>query len=258
MAGFMIVPGHGDLIAAVNPNVFPNYLTRQALRAQNLPEAPIASGALGPKYWADPNPPAPDAQGICWYERLPVAGEGNQLVKFGVAAVFAGVYNLPGEPIFEAYTPAPTGATVGGAPMNPVVLSTAAQAEAMLAALGMTGSGTVQEQTTADATTTGTPYIYPVGEARRYYNIVPNGMNTVPLNVGYLLQQQNGPGVGTPGTWNLSQPGNPVWAPGSVNLATANAPAVPNPTKPIPAGYDAVLIVTRAGFAAPFYAKFPA
>lgn len=235
------------IMDSTGTSLFPGFLSRDDARRATPPfETPIANPMIGTKTWADSSIPKPDANGNVMYFRLPVPGDidpntGKQAtgpVAFYIPAQWAPLYNLPGVPNFPPYVVAPApgfSITIAGVTslMNPNLLSTLDQANAMQKALGY---GTVSEQ--AVAVPNGVmpaPFQYSADEPRRVYVITPPWPNAVPLNVGSLLLQQNAHGVGMPGYWNLSNPANPTWAFTSVNAATGLLD-VPTPAKPLAPG----------------------
>jgi hypothetical protein len=229
-------------------NLFPNFITRDDCRRAAPPfETTIADPTYPTKTWADPNPPAPDANGNVFYYRLPVPGEAAELIPFPVPAKWAPLYNLPGRPQFPAYTPAATQAFISSPsssvqePMNPETLSTYAQAVELLAELssqfGITGQ--IVEQTVPVPGGAGNgQYNYPPGEDRRVFVIQPaataNNPSPLPINVGLMLVEMYGQGIGAPGSWVVNGQGY-AWSPAQINQSTANG-TVPLPAKPVPPG----------------------
>lgn len=229
-------------------NLFPNFLSRDDCRRATPPfEAGIADATWPQQTWADPNAVA-DGDGNSTYFRLPNPGESNALVPFKLPTLRAKVLNLPGVPIFQAYIPVPTNASMNvpngpATPINVSLVSTLDQAKAMQVALGY---GAVAEQTqTIGAFPEEFSYPDP-GDPRRVYVIVPPWPNALPLNVGQLLASQNALGVGVPGSWSIANPAGPVWVPGPVNSAVG-AGIVPTPAKPLAPGQS--IMMTMFGIA---------
>jgi hypothetical protein len=226
-------------------NLFPNFLNRDQLRAATSTEAPIADPTYPAKTWADPNPPEADADGNVTYNRLPLPGEADTLIPFKLPQKWAGVYNLTNVPQFPSWTPAPTDAYISGpnmpqSPLNPMLLSTMQQAIAMLTSLGIQGQ--ISEQTAPEGAG-GASYVYPTDQTRKIYVITPTGWpNALPINVGLLMNEQNGSGVGAPGVWDMSNPASPAWRPSPINTSTA-AGTVPLPAKPLAPGQSIVMLM---------------
>jgi hypothetical protein len=134
-----------------------------------------------------------------------------------LAAADAASVNLPGAIQYPPYVIAPTGATRGGSPINPAYLSTESDARTLMAMLG--GTALVNE---GEAPVF--PVVYPADEPRRMWAIVLR--NSHQMNAGLFLQARNAQGVGSPGHWETSSDGYPVWS------ADPPAPTGINDTRP--------------------------
>ncbi len=118
-------------------------------------------------------------------------------------AIEAATVNLPGAIAYPVYVIQPTNATRGGTPINPLLLSVAADASAMMTTLG---GAQLVDQGVAPVY----PVVYPQDEPRRMWGIVLSG--GIQENVGALLQMRNSQGVGAPGHWDLN-PRTLAWIP---------------------------------------------
>lgn len=162
------------------------------------------------------------------------AGDTSQIVVPGKMIPFltqagqASTLNLPdvGDD-YPAYVIAPTTAYEADGnnqlPINTIVLSTAVQADAMVAALG---GGPISEYQPAGGPS-GYHIVYPDSEPRRWYQFT-DSFGQVQV-VGILIALMNGQGVGRPGSW-VNDGKSWTW------LATppAPAPVVTGPIFPIP------------------------
>jgi hypothetical protein len=151
----------------------------------------------------------------------------------------AAAVNIPGLISYPPYVVAPSDAIqlATGATLNPTYLSTFAQAVQLAVAWGVPATFGIPGATIVDMDPGGDQaYVYPTGEARRWYGILYNGQ---PLTVGTELAQMNSQGVGYPGQWNLSAPVGPtfeftaalpdgIWA----GVAPAGS-AIPCPVRPL-------------------------
>jgi hypothetical protein len=153
--------------------------------------------ARAPKYWFDSTVDA-SASSVSYVVFNPAAASFQTLTLTGAEAA---TVNLPGTLSYAPYVIAPTKANRAGAPITPQWLSLQADAMNLMAQLG--GSGLM------DVGAVGSnPVLYPSDEPRRMWTFVLNG---TPINAGLLLAMQNAAGVGAPGHWDLSSPGNPSW-----------------------------------------------
>lgn len=153
------------------------------------------------------------------------AGDTSQIVVPGKMIPFltqagqASTLNLPdAADDFPAYVIAPTTAYEADGnnqlPINTIVLSTQAQADALVTALG---GGPISEYQPAGGPS-GYHIVYPDSETRRWYQFT-DSFGQVQV-VGILVALMNGQGVGRPGNW-VNDGKSWTW------LATPPAPVVP-------------------------------
>ena len=201
---------------------FPTYTRASYLQAFGT--VPACDPTRQIKTWFDSTVDTSQSGNLALYYQLaPNATVESQYV---LPASEAATVNLPGVDTYPAYTVAPTDATVvsQGAPnpsgINPIYLSTQAQADAMEAALGAVSI--VQETLQGPY-----GYVFPADESRRLYDIVfANGQA---VNVGSLLNQMNAAGVGAPGHWNVNGIDS-TWVPDPPASGCPNVTA----TRPVP------------------------
>jgi len=126
----------------------------------------------------------------------------SSMIQMVIQAQEAATVNLTGAVVYPAYVIAATGATIGGAPLNPNLLSLESDAQALMALIG---GGPLVDQGAGGLY----PITYPASELRRSWGL---RFSNEPVNVGLLLQSSNANGIGAPGKWDLSS-GFPVWIP---------------------------------------------
>lgn len=161
-------------------------------------QAPAWSPARAAKYWFDSTVDSASSAPVS-YSVFDAASATFQTLT--LSASEAATVNLPGAVSYAPDVIAPTAANRSGAPVTPQWLSLQADAAQLMTQLG--GSGLM------DVGAIGTnPVVYPASEPRRMWTFTLNG---TPLNVGMLLVSQNLEGIGAPGHWDLSKPGNPIW-----------------------------------------------
>jgi len=145
--------------------------------------------------------------------------------KLRLTAREAATPNLPGRYIYPAYEPEPTPAVVrhpngGASPINPVMLSTREEAEALRQELG---GDSVVENTVSP----GPFQIDWLGEKRRMWAV---RIGDQYYNAGLLLRRKYRYGVGAPGEWSFAANGQPVWRPKPQETGEND----PRPEVPVP------------------------
>jgi len=178
--------------------------TRDSYLATFGVQAPAWNSAWPAKYWFDSTVDAASAATVSYTVFDSATTSFEQL---SLSAAEAASVNLPGAVTYPAYVIAPTTATRGGPAVDPGWLSLQADAAVLMAQLG--GSNLVDGGVTD---TPLDPVVYPAGELRRMWQFTVDG---TPLNAGLLLAAENASGLGAPGQWSLTSPGNPVWVPAS-------------------------------------------
>lgn len=185
--------------------LFQSY-SRDSYRAAFGIEAPAWDPSRVKKTWFDSSVDTSGAANVVIYKILGIDPKNTwTLRQLVIPAYEAATVNLPGAPVYPAYSVAPTRATRGGAFINPIYLSLESEARALMAELG--GQGLVD-----GGNTTSYPAVYPPDEPRRTWDIVFQGQ---PENAGSLIFNRNAKGVGAPGHWDISLP-VPVWVPAPV------------------------------------------
>jgi hypothetical protein len=171
------------------------------------------------KPWVDPAPASDPVN----YE---VLNPDYTIGKLSMSARVAGIANVPGHPDYQPYSPAPSGATLNGAPLAVVSLADAQELATEL--------GAAPGAITDPYAQFGPPFgpVYPAGDARRAYSITT--ANGVSVSVVLLLAEKYSNGVGSPGHWNLSG-SVPAWV-ADLPSPAADAVTLPVPLGPIPAG----------------------
>jgi len=175
------------------------------------------------KSWLDPSAGAAPVQYQFWGWD---ADRQYTHQKFTLSASDAATLNVWGVRPYPPYVPIPTRATRGGTgggmfPMQPTILSTKTEADALAAAWKLPLSSVM------NGAIGGGPFpdTFPADEPRRPWAIFYSG---VQFYVGEQIAIQNGSGVGAPGHWDLS---------GFVPEWVSDIPPLPmtqNPEGPIP------------------------
>jgi hypothetical protein len=177
--------------------------TRESYRAAFGIEAPPWDPSRLKKTWFDSTADRSDPSNVSVYKFFGRDAAGNWAIRqLVVPAQEAATVNLPGTQVYPPYVVAPTQATRGGAPVNPIYLSLESEARALMAELG--GQGLIDEGNTSVF-----PIVYPAEEPRRAWNILFQGHAE---NAGALLFNRNAKGIGAPGHWDSSSQ-TPVWMP---------------------------------------------
>ncbi len=196
-------------------------------------QAPPFDPARPPKRWADTSALEGVADADAKFVEYDYFDFGSRTFKkLRLTAREAATPNLPGAYVFPKYEPAPTPAVVrhpdrGASPLNPVMLSTREEAEALRQELG---GESVVENTMSEA---GPFRVDWQGERRRMWLV---RIGNQYYNVGLLLARKYRYGVGAPGEWSFSPIGQPTWTP--KRQATGEndpRPEVPVPTRTLAA-----------------------
>lgn len=154
------------------------------------------------KTWFDSTVDVSDPGNVAVYRVVAQDPNGNGALRQMVMPAWeAATVNLPGVVSYPAYSVPPTRATRGGGVLNAIYFSSEADAQTVMAEMG--GTGLFLEQMD------GFPVTYPPDEPRRLWSFLFKGN---PVNVGALLLDRNGKGVGSPGHWDLSG-SVPLWVP---------------------------------------------
>ena len=182
-------------------------------------DAPTGDNTKRPKSWLDTSLSSKAPTDQVTYKVIDATGA---LSSITMTVAEASAVNIAGYHSFPAYVVAPTGATAGGAGLNPGYLSTRDQANQLAAALSLDASA-VTENVLAGPL----QIVYPPSEIRREYQINFKG---VPCNVGVFLAEQNANGVGSPGAWDLTGP-EPNWISSQPSPQTFVLPPWPDPIR---------------------------
>ena len=180
-------------------NLFTDF-SRVTYRAAAGEDAPTGNSTLRPKTWLDTSLASKAPTDQVTYKVIDATGA---LSSITMSVAEASAVNIAGYHSFPDYVVSPTGATAGGAGLNPGYLSTRDQANQLAAAWGLDSAVAVNEANF------GGPFsiVYPPSEIRREFQIAFKG---VQCNVGVFIAEQNQNGVGTPGAWDLTGP-EPNW-----------------------------------------------
>jgi hypothetical protein len=197
--------------------------TRESYRQAFGVEPPPWNPSRLTKTWFDSSVDTASVSPVSYKAVARDAGGNWTLQTFSLAAAEAATVNLPGAIAYPPYVIAPTGATRGGSPINPLFLSLESDARGLLAPLGAVS---IVDQ----GATPVFPVVYPPDELRRMWAIVRSSGQQI--NVGALLQERNASGVGAPGRWDLSGV-NPVWVsdPPAPSGLDDKRPPVPMPVR---------------------------
>ena len=176
--------------------------TRDSYRALFGVEASPWDPSRPTKTWFDSTVDTSASGHVAAYKMVDRDANGTwSILPFTMPAFEAANVNFPGAVVYHAYSIAPTSATRGGSPINPLYLSFEADARSLMTTLA--AAGLIDEGATAIF-----PVVYPAEEQRRMWAILLSASR--PVNVGALLQTRNSKGLGAPGHWDLSS-GGPVW-----------------------------------------------
>ncbi|SRR5229473_88994 len=178
-------------------DLFTESLDRAAYEARFGEQAPDFDKTLPIKKWKDDSFAGADTSSPAQYIYYKLGTDGKvHEVAMNMTAGQAAKVNLTGAHHYPPYAPAPTHATLGGWPVDPLDLSTKEQAVALAIELGRTKDD-VQENTANQPF----QYLYPPDELRKVWEI--NYSPMLQLVAGRKINQINSRGIGVPYHWVL-------------------------------------------------------
>lgn len=187
-------------------NLFETY-TRAQFEAAGGPLIPFDPARPEQNWWDDTYAAVPPKQSVRYNAVVWGAGGTAAIGSFTQAAAQMATPNFKGLPNYPRWTPAPTRAVYNHAapstasPVDPKDLSTAEQAQALLAELGGTsivdiGANSVTLPNIGQIVF---PVSYPPGDPRRLFAVVLSSGKF--FNVGQALAGKYSAGMGAPGSW---------------------------------------------------------
>ncbi len=203
--------------------------TRDSFLAAFGEQAPPFDPTKKPKDWFDTSVDAQnDPNGVSVYKHstgVDTTGTPIAFKTFGITNLEASLVNLPGQYNYPQYHIAPTDATYGNAPINPLELCSkedAAWIASLLNVAPNSPQGFIYQEQAKPLTG---PFLinYPSDETRRMY-IITNGTDKYQMNAGEMLNSMYLTGVGYPGHWNFDATGTAIWVVGNVSAQTNNLP----------------------------------
>ena len=220
-------------------NLFETY-TRAQFEAAGGPLIPFDPARAEQNWWDDTYAAVAPTQIVRYNAVVWGSGGTAAIGSFTQTAAQMATPNFKGLPHYSKWSPAPTRAVFNHAapsttsPVDPKDLSTAEQAQALLAELG----GTSIVDTGANSVTLPNigqivfPVTYPPEDSRRLFAVVLSG--GMLFNVGQALAEKYTAGMGAPGSWmpDATQAGGLIWQTRAVPDGSAsNAPALPPPCR---------------------------
>ena len=187
-------------------NLFETY-TRAQFEAAGGPLIPFDPARPEQNWWDDTYAATSPTQSVSYNAVVSGAGGTAAIGSFTQTAARMATPNFKGLPNYPKWTPAPTRAVYNHAApgttsaVDPKDLSTAQQAQALLAELG----GTSIVDTGANSVTLPNigqivfPVTYPPDDARRLFAVVLSSSKL--FNVGQALAGKYSAGMGAPGSW---------------------------------------------------------
>src|SRR5665213_1729296 len=187
-------------------SLFQTY-TRAQFEAAGGPLIPFDSARPEQDWWDDTYAAIAPSQSVSYNAVVLGAGGASAIGSFTQTAAQMATPNFKGRPNYPKWTPAPTFAVYNHAApsttsaVDPKDLSTAAQAQALLAELGGTsivdiGANSVTLPNIGQIVF---PVTYPPDDPRRLFGVV---LATGKLfNVGDALAEKYAAGIGAPGAW---------------------------------------------------------
>jgi hypothetical protein len=194
--------------------------TRDSFRSAFGQEAPAWDPSRPTKTWFDSTAVSSSTPTVHYDVISPDSAGAWGVRGLDLAVQEAAAVNLPGQASYPVYVVAPTGATRGGAPLNPLFFSLEADARMLLQALG--GSQLIDE-----GASNVFPVEYPADEPRRQWAVVIGGRA---FNCGELLRMKNANGIGAPGAWTMAAMG-PAWQAATLPPSGLDDP---RPMRPVP------------------------
>ena len=220
-------------------NLFQTY-TRAQFESAGGPLIPFDPARPEQDWWDDTYAAIAPAQSVRYNSVVSGAGGASAIGSFTQTAAQMATPNFKGLPNYLKWIPAPTRAVYNHAapsansPVDPNDLSTAEQAQALLAELGGTsivdiGANSVTLPNIGQIVF---PVTYPPDDPRRLFAVVLSSGKL--FNVGQALGGKYAAGIGAPGSWiaDASQTSGLSWRPGSVpDGSTSTAAALPVPCR---------------------------
>lgn len=217
-------PPDRDQYGLDSMTLFPR-LTRASFTQQYGFQPPAWDPSKRIKRWYDSDAAGKDPEGLYLFKSWTVINGQPVLKEYFMTNAEAAVPNLPGQSIYPRFKAEPTKAMLvgpdgSGSPVNPEQLMSFPEAQALAAEVG--GVAT-------EATNMLWPFVYIWnGETRRVYNILVGQQS---LGAAGLRGLKVANGVGASGTWDLTNPENPVWRSAA---STDTGEQDPRPEIPIP------------------------
>jgi hypothetical protein len=220
-------------------NLFQTY-TRAQFEAAGGPLIPFDPARPEQDWWDDTYAAIAPTQSVSYNAVILGAGGASAIGSFTQTAAQMATPNFKGRPNYPKWTPAPTFAVYNHAApsttsaVDPKDLSTAAQAQALLAELGGTsivdiGANSVTLPNIGQIVF---PVTYPSDDPRRLFGVV---LTTGKLfNVGDALADKYAAGIGAPGAWvaDAAQVSGLSWQATAVPDGSAStASALPAPCR---------------------------
>jgi hypothetical protein len=222
-------------------NLLKSY-TRAQFEAAGGPLIPFDPARPEQDWWDDTYAAVAPTQSVRYNAVVSGAGGTAAIGSFTQTAAQMATPNFKGLPHYSAWTPAPTRAVYNHAapstssPVDPKDLSTAEQAQALLAELGGTsivdiGANSVTLPNIGQVVF---PVTYPPDEPRRLFAVVL--LSGKLFNVGQALAEKYSAGMGAPGSWvaDATQISGLSWRATAVPDGSAStASALPVPCRPL-------------------------
>ena len=222
-------------------NLFETY-SRAQFEAAGGPLIPFDPSRPEQDWWDDTYAAITPTQSVSYHAVVWGAGGTAAIGSFTQTAAQMATPNFKGLPHYSKWTPTPTRAVYNHAapsstsPVDPKDLSTAEQAQALLAELG--GASIVDiganSVTLPNIGQIVFPVTYSPDDPRRLFAVVLSSGKL--FNVGQALAERNFAGVGAPGSWvpNATQISGLSWQAAALPDGSAStAPALPVPCRPL-------------------------
>ena len=218
-------------------NLFETY-TRAQFEAAGGPLIPFDPARPEQDWWDDTYAAIPPAQSVRYNAVIAGAGGTAAIGSFTQTAAQMATPNFKGLPRYTKWTAAPTRAVYNHAapgsasPVDPKDLSTAEQAQALLAELGGTSIVDigVNSVTLPNIGQIVFPVSYPPDDPRRLFAVALSSGKL--FSVGQALAEKHSAGIGAPGSWvaDATQISGLRWQPIAIpdgSASTASALPVP-------------------------------
>jgi hypothetical protein len=216
--------------------------TRAQFEAAGGPLIPFDPARPEQDWWDDTYAGAPPTQSVRYDAVVPGAAGAATIGSFTQTAAQMATPNFRGLPGYPRWNPTPTSAVYNHAspsatsPVDPRDLSTAEQAQELLAELGGTSIVDVgaNSVTLPNISQIVFPATYSSGDPRRLFSVVLSGGKL--FNVGQALAEKYANGIGAPGSWvpDATQTSGLGWqATALPDGSTSAASSLPIPCRPL-------------------------